>query len=151
MAKSPLLPCKLCSGTRIQVVVFTHLHVNNMSGQMEQYLIKVSAAWRAWEERFVMERYWEGIPTACWWGRPVGLPAHTQMDDVSRESHAHTHRSAAPFAASSERKWDWTRRGRVGEGVNHLTNAALHHRFPLTATIVCTAPPSPSFSYTTVD
>lgn len=62
------------------------------------------------------------VRKACWL-----TSTHTQMDDVSRESHARW--SEAPFPASSERKWHWTRRGREGEGVNHHTNAALHHRF----------------------
>lgn len=62
------------------------------------------------------------VRKACWL-----TSTHIQMDDVSRESHARW--SEAPFPASSERKWHRTRRGREGEGVNHRTNAALHHRF----------------------
>lgn len=53
--------------------------------------------------------------------------SYTQMDGVSKESH--THWSEAPLPSRSWRKWDWTRGGRAGEGVNHRTNAALHHRF----------------------
>lgn len=93
------------------------------------------------------------VKKACWLS---SSHTHTQMDGVSRESH--TQWSEAPLPASSGRKWDWTRRGRAGEGVNHRTNAALHHRFLSPSAqphcqylTVYTAPPSPSFSYDTVD
>lgn len=62
------------------------------------------------------------VKKACWLAS-----SHTQMDGVSRESH--THWSEAPLPSRSGRKWDWTRGGRAGEGVNHHANAALHHRF----------------------
>lgn len=82
--------------------------------------------------------------------------SHIQMDGVSRKSH--THQSEAAPLASSGRKWEWTRGGRAWEGVNHCTNAALHHRFLSPPAqphclylTVHTAPPSSSFSYGTVD
>lgn len=62
------------------------------------------------------------VKKACWLAS-----SYTQMDGVSRESH--THWSEAPLPSHSGRKWDWTRGGRARKGVNHRTNAALHHRF----------------------
>lgn len=62
------------------------------------------------------------VKKACWLAS-----SYSQMDGVSRESH--THWSEAPLPFHSGRKWDWTRGGRARKGVNHRTNAALHHRF----------------------
>lgn len=49
-----------------------------------------SAVWRAWEERFVMERHWDGISAACWWRRPAGLPAHAHRWTVCQGNLTHT-------------------------------------------------------------
>lgn len=95
--------------------------------------------------------------TACRWRRPAGLPAHTHRWTTCRGNLTHTLIREASFLASSERKWDWTRRGRVGEGVNHRANAALHHRFlsppdhPSLPALSTQRPPSSRFRHVTVD
>lgn len=115
-------------GTWIQFVVYPRRMLTTCHGKWGTVSSKFQQCLEGLRGKVCNGEVLRRIPTACKWGRACWLTStHTQMDDVSRESHAHW--SEAPFPASSERKWHWTRRGREGEGVNHRNNAALHHRF----------------------
>ncbi len=136
MAKLPSLPCKIYP---IRLVCCRNPSCCFYPLILHSRLTSCHAKWSSVSSNF--QRCWKSlwgkicngealrkdpdsmlVKKACWF-----TSSHTQMDDVSRESH--THWSEAPIPASSGRKWDWTRGGRAGEGVNHRTNAALHHRF----------------------
>lgn len=114
-----------------------------------------SSVWRAWEERFVMERYWGGIPTACWWRRPAGLPVHTHRWTTCQGNCTHTDQRPP---SRPEVRGNGTERDEEEWEKELITALMLHfiivswaRLITLTASTVYTAPPSLSFSYVTVD
>lgn len=114
-----------------------------------------SSVWRAWEERFVMERYWGGIPTACWWRRPAGLPVHTHRWTTCQGNCTHTDQRPP---SRPEVRGNGTERDEEEWEKELITALMLHfiivswaRLITLTASTVNTAPPSLSFSYVTVD
>lgn len=82
------------------------------------------AVWSGWETKVCNgEMSWGGILTLCWWR------SHAGCQLIHTDGRCVRGMIRGPLPSHSGRKWLWTRGGRAGEGVNHCTNAALHHRF----------------------